>query len=154
MPSTDDLLTLLRAQEGTDWQPETPASEEEVADTVTRLGFQFVPDYRTFLLYSNGGRLEGDVAWITFDPLEDLLEFNGGAYYHELRGMFIFGGDEGDFIYYLDRENRFGKGPWAAFMVGKGCADRQWSRYLAPDLRHFVQRILAGDSFTDEPYLG
>ena len=154
MPSNDDLLTVLRSHEGRGWTPKPPASEERVAETEKSLGFKFVADYRTLLLQSNGGRLSGGVSWITFDPLRDLLEFNNGEYYPELPGMFVFGGDEGDFIYYMDREGRFGKGPWAVFMVEKGAADRESSQYLAPDLGRFIERILAGDSFDDEPHLG
>jgi hypothetical protein len=154
MQTTDDILALLKAHEGNAWTPDPPATEEQVAEAEKSVGVRLVADYRRLLLASDGGRLSGGNAWINFYPVRDLPEFSDGSYFPDLLGVLVFGGDEGDFIYYFDPEGRYGKGPWAVFMVEKGSADRESSRYLAPDLRRFVDRILAGDSFFDEPFLG
>jgi hypothetical protein len=153
-PSADDVLALLRAHEGNAWTPDPPATEEQVAEAEKSLGVRLVAAYRCLLLASDGGSLSGGEARIYFYPVRDLPEFSDGSYFPELLGVLVFGDDEGDFIYYFDPEGRYGKGAWAVFMVEKGCPDRESSRYLAPDLRHFINRILAGDSFFEEPFLG
>jgi hypothetical protein len=153
MQTTNDILALLGDHMG-NWTPKQPGSEEQVGEAEKSVGVRFVADYRKLLLASDGGRLLAGETLIRFYPVRDVLEFNDGSYFPDLSGAVVFGGDEGDFIYYFDPEGRFGKGAWAVFMVQKGSADRESSRYLAADLRRFVGRILAGDQFSKEPFLG
>ena len=153
MQTTNDILAFLRAHEGRGWIPARPASEDRVAEAERSLGFRFAADYRNLLLASDGGRLSAKETRLSLYPVRDLPELNDGSYFPDLFGVFVFGGDEGDFIYYFDPEGRFGKGSWAVFMVAKGSADRESSRYLAPDFRRFLDRTVAGDVFNDEPFL-
>lgn len=151
MESADSILELLRSHEGA-WEPDVPAMEAEIAGAEQTLGHAFPPSYRA-LLGAGGGAVYGENGRVLFFPAKHLDQFTPEERAPELKGMLLFGDDEGDYFYYFDPENRLGRGAWAVYAVEKGTLDLDYSIFSARDLHHLIERILAGDAVAEGPFL-
>jgi len=149
-----DVVALLRSHEGTSWTPRPPASASEVVATEKALGKTFPPEYKSLLMYSDGGTLRGAEARVFFFRIEEVRQFNGDPVWSShIPGMVIFGDDLGDYIYYFDPENRLHRGAWAVYLVEKGAVSFDYSKYAAGSVEHLCRRVIHGDPLVSEPYL-
>ena len=154
MHAEANVVTVLRACEGTLWTPRGPASLPAIGAAEKALGTRFPAEYQTLLLYSNGGALKAAQARVLFFSIEELPEFNVHRVWSpHLPGMVVFGDDFGDYIYYFDPENRLHRGDWAIYLVEKGGARFDYSKYAASSLDELCRRVIDGVALVDEPYL-
>lgn len=154
MTNANDLITLLRSHESKAWTPARPASEESIGAAEQALNLKFPEAYRQLLLYSDGGELEMEEAFISLFDLDYLLELNPHPVWSPgLPGMIFFANDQGDYLYYFDPENSLGRGSWAVYGVEMGSSNFERSMYLAKDITHLIARILNGDDVLNSTYL-
>lgn len=140
------LLELLEPHRDTKWFPEAPSSEEEIASAETAVGQRFPADYRQLLRAAGRAGVYGPESRVLLIPPRHLIQFNRDPdRAPDLADMLIFGDDQGDYFYFFDPRGVLGRGPWAIFAVEKSVPSRKHAIFVARDLRHLIERILAGE---------
>lgn len=148
-PSLPDLLAPHRDDA---WIPSDPATPEELDTAELALGHRLPPELRAVLL-AGGGAVYGAAAAVGFLPARRLPDFLPATCAPALDGMVLFADDEGDFWYFLDPDDRLGRGPGAVWIVEKSVIRPGGARFCAPDVPGLVERVLDGVDFTDGPTL-
>jgi hypothetical protein len=141
------IAARLEPHRKTAWYPRAPASEEQVAAAEAPLGRRFPEDYRQLLRDTGGGSVYGDESRLVMFPVEHLARFNPDRErFPDLDRMVLFGDDQGGYVYFYDPEDRLGHGPWAIHAVPMGSPSPARAVFVARDLGHLVDRILAGEA--------
>jgi hypothetical protein len=143
------LVDLLEPHRDEAWIPDEPSSEQEIAAAEAAVGQHFPEDYRQLLRAAGPSGIYGpESRMLLIRPLH-LSEFNPDMENTpDLADMFIFAHDQGDYFYFYDPKNLLGRGPWAVFAVFMG-GPREDAIFVARDLRHLVERILAGEALIE-----
>ncbi len=142
-----DVVSILTANEGKGWDKGiVPIKKEDITKLEQRLSVQFPQSYRDFILYSDGGELNGEESYILFYPLDMMEKLNPhdvwSIVWHD---MVFFGDDSGGYIYFFDPDNLLGHGHWAIYGGYMGAHNTDYAIFIASDIAGFVTRILAGD---------
>ena len=141
------LAALLEPHRKTAWYPRGPVSEAEVAAAEATLGHRFPEDHRQLLREAGGGSVYGPESRLVMFPVHHLSRFNPDPErYPDLARMLIFGDDQGGYLYFYDPEDLLGHGAWAISAVPMSSPSRARAVPVARDLRHLVDRILAGEA--------
>jgi hypothetical protein len=144
------LVDLLEPHRDDAWYPAEPAPEEQIEAAEAALGQRFPDDYRQLLRAAGGGGVYGSESRVLMIPPRHLIKFNPDMERApDLADMMIFADDQGDYFYFFDPKNLLGRGPWAIFAVPMGSASRKHAIFVARDLRHLIERILAGEALIE-----
>jgi SMI1 / KNR4 family (SUKH-1) len=142
----ESLTQRLAPLNGTHWYSDNPNTEHQLA--AVDVNHAFPDDYRELML-AGGGEIVGENSRVVLMPLRNLQLFNPEPNWEDLRDMFVFAEDAGDYVYFYDPTDRLGRGGGAVFAVAKGSPHLRHAIYVARDLTHLVDRILVGDDVLD-----
>jgi len=150
-----EILKRLGQLSSSEWMPSPPATAEELEAIEQKYGIVLPADYRELMLATSGCGLYAYRTKLNLESADDVLWHNEDPRFKEhLPGMFVIGDDNGDAVFYYDPKNRLGRGAYALFEVDLGTIGFPHSKYAAANLIQLFDRIIAGESIWDYPYLG
>ncbi len=139
----------VRATKFGECERNEPASEAAICATEATLNIALPPDYRSFLLESNG--MEGalsELAYVMFYKVEDLPEAHAGSCVDEFAPGLVIIGSAGDDLGYGFVQTPTGV-RWVSFSFVSMSLDEL--RDLGATFDELLQAIRAGRSIMDEP---
>jgi hypothetical protein len=110
-----------------------------------------------YLLLQHLDRLEllGKSGVMHFYPYEDVQLINDDpAYSSALPFLFYFGDDNGETLYAFDPKNEWGYGTNAIFMVSMGAQAKEYSSFLARNLKEAFRKLNEDEDLADYPLMG
>lgn len=114
---------------------------------------QLPPEYCSFILATGKIMLKGKGQQISFFNEDELHSIPDHPFSEGMEGAFVFGNDQGGHLFFYDTQNQSGLGVNSVFLVYPGSPFWHTSRYLGANLTEVFQKIIAGDSFVDYPFL-
>lgn len=144
--SESRTIDILERHQGKLWLPwsDVALSEAQIEAVESVLGFRFPEDYRDVLLLTDGGEIDVPGNRISMIQTHHLPEFNPDpAAGEDLKDVFIFADDGGDYFFFLDPKDTFGHGAWAVYAVEMGCMTAEDALLVAASFHELVERTLA-----------
>jgi cell wall assembly regulator SMI1 len=143
----EEVVSILTANERNGWEKSIlSATEEDLKKLEDKLKVQFPQSYRNFLLYSNGGELEGSQSLVLFYETDMILKLNPHPVWSQVwHDMIFFGDDQGGYVYFFDPKNLLEHGHWAIYGGSMSAPNTDYAIFIASDITQFVTRILADE---------
>ncbi len=126
--------------------PDKPATDEQIAQVEAILNRPLPLAVVDLLRQSDGLEIRGTRVSLSVYGTRLLdVQNEADTWSQKLNGMFVFANDGASNIYYLDVNNRIGRGAGHVYAVDMSICDFEYSVDAAPDIVALLERVLAGE---------
>jgi hypothetical protein len=140
-----ELKKLIRLRE--------PPLSMEVAREITA-PYRLPEEYLELMCKVNNMELLGSEDFLLMYSLGDAALFTSDNFEGtDLGHLFLFGVDGGGRWYAMDVENAWGKGLHSIFFIPRGSMKKEYSTWLAGDLKELFDKLNQSISFSDLPWM-
>lgn len=148
MGKKTDIVKLLKSKENEGWYRRAPADQLEIIDLEKEIQQILPDDYKYFLLYSDGGDIEGvSSPSIFYDVKMMINEYDDYNWSKEMTSCLAFGDDGGDFLYFFDMVNGLGFGAFSVFMCEMGSLQRIDTVFISKSFSGMIAQVFSGENF-------